>query len=121
MMYKFVIGLVLILLSCTKHDEVACTMEFRSVQIKIIGEELSDFYTVRLSTNDTLQFEHFFTPNEGYYTVLDDSFQSQLQGKKEQFRFIGKINNDIVVDELFMIEADKCHINYVSGKLEVVL
>jgi hypothetical protein len=113
-------ALGMILFSCTKKDDgMACTMEFRTVQIRVIGAPLDDFYTIRVQTDDTLRHEHFSPGETDYYTVLDDNFQSILKGKTETFRFVG-IRNDLeVVNEPIVIGADACHINYVSGNLVV--
>jgi hypothetical protein len=96
-------------------------MEFRSVQIKVIGSTLDDFYTIRLSTADTLRHDLLNPGETDYYTVLDDNFQSVLKDKTETFRFVGVLNASVVVDEAIVIQADACHINYVSGNLEVTL
>jgi len=116
-----VLGVFLLVIACAKKDDgYMCTMEFRAVQIKVVGDELNDAYTIRTGTNDTLRFDHqAVNLEENYYTVLDDSYQVQLQDKTEQFRFIGILNDEVVVNELFIISADKCHVNYISGNLEV--
>ena len=112
----------IVLLSCKKKDDdVACTMEFRMVQIRVIGAPLEDYYTIRESTGDTLRHDSFSSGETEYYTVLDDNFQSVLKGKTETFRFVGIQNDLVVVNEPIVIRADACHIEYVSGKLEVEL
>lgn len=95
-----------------------CTMEFRTVTITVKGEPLDEFFTIRLKSNDTLRLGRDNMTNENTYPVLDDSFQKLLEGKTEEFRFIGYKNNTMVVNEPFVIRADKCHIEYVSGRRE---
>lgn len=113
---------ILFVTSCKKHIDVACTMEWRSIQINVVGAVLDDHFTIRLATGDTLRFSSDPIGNTAaYYSVLDDSFQPTLAGKTENFRFVGLIEHEIVVDEAFVIEADNCHINYVSGNLTVTL
>jgi len=94
--------------------EVACTLEFRSVSIELTGGVPDDFYTLRTSTGDTLRFS-----NDGFgdtfYTVIDDSWQDELQGSEEEFVFEALLDGAVVVSETFVIEADLCHINKVSG------
>lgn len=120
--YRALIGCTFVLFSCTKKDDqVACTMEFRSIQMKVIGSALDDFYTIRLSTADTLRHDSLNPGETDYYTVLDDNFQSILKHQTETFRFVGVLNASVVVDEAIVIQADACHINYVSGNLEVTL
>jgi len=93
---------------------VSCTEEFRSVLIELTGGEPDDFYTLRSSTGDTLRF-----PNDGFgdtfYTVIDDSWQEELQGSEEDFVFEAVVDGTVIVSETFVIEADLCHINKVSG------
>ncbi len=105
--------------SCAEKEKpVMCTMEFRTVTITVKGEPLDEFFTIRLKANDTIRFNHDNIPEENVYPVLDDSFQKLLEGKTEEFRFIGYKNNMMVVNEPFVIRADKCHIEYVSGRKE---
>lgn len=101
-------------------DEVYCTEEFRTISITVNGPALDDFYTLRESTGDTLIINHDSIWGNAY-PVLDDNFQKTLEDKTETFRFHGIINDSIVVNEPFVIKADKCHIIFVSGKQEVNL
>lgn len=112
----------MVLVSCVKKDDgVACTMEFRTIQVRVIGAPLDDYYTIRMKTGDSFRVESLGSEQTEYYPILDDNFQSILKGKTETFRFVG-IRNDIeVVNEPIVIGADACHINYVSGNLVVEL
>ena len=103
----------LITLSCKRKDDVACTSLFASVGIEIIGGTLDDYYTIRTSTGDTIRFAG--GPFQNSYTVLDDNYQQILENKQEGFKFIGIKSGNKVVDENFIISADKCHISKVSG------
>ncbi|MEL6537820.1 MAG: hypothetical protein AAFQ98_20535 [Bacteroidota bacterium] len=97
----------------------ACTLEFRSVIIELTGGEPDDFYTLRSSNGDTLRF-----PNETgntFYTVINDSWQEELKGSEEEFVFEAVIDGAVVVSETFVIEADVCHINKVSGPQSAAL
>ena len=55
------------------------------------------------------------------YVVLTDSYQKNIQNSVENFVFHGLIGDSLVVNEPFVIKADMCHIDYVSGKTEVNL
>ncbi|KAA0992607.1 hypothetical protein [Dyadobacter aurulentus] len=101
------------------RKDINCTEEFRTVGVKISGEPLSDYYTIRLSTSDTIRAKPGIEPSSGWYWILDDSYKELLKNRKEVFRFIGKRGNATVVDEEYLIEADHCHINKVSGKDEI--
>jgi len=107
--------------SCDEN-QVICTEEFRTVEIRVIGEELTEHFTIRESTSDTIRHtDNGGFPDIYYYIVLTDSYQSSFAGSRENFRFIGKQGNLIKVNELYVIEADQCHISYVSGTTEVNL
>lgn len=99
-------------------DPISCTEEFRSVSVEVIGGPLDNYYTLRIENGDTLQFGTSILP---YYPVLDDSFQPPLEGKQEEFQFIGALGDSIVVSEIYLISADECHINKVSGVASVTL
>ena len=115
-------GLVLStgLYGCKQSVPVLCTAEYRSIVIRVSGDSLTDFYTVRLSTSDTIR-----RPNLDYkpqwYPVLDDSYHSTITNTQERYQFIGKIKNAIVVNEEYVIKADACHVYKVSGRDEVQL
>lgn len=102
-------------------EPAPCTTEFRSVSLKVIGDSLTDFYTVRLLTSDTIRRSTGEESRTQFYLILDDSYQPALANKQEVFRFIGKIGRVVVVREEYSIEADNCHINKVNGKSEIRL
>lgn len=115
----FIYVLSAVFTSCAdKEKPVMCTMEFRTITITVKGEPLDEFFTIRLKSNDTLRLGRENMTEENMYPVLDDSFQKMLEGKTEEFRFIGYKNNVMVVNEPFVIRADRCHIEYVSGRKE---
>jgi hypothetical protein len=109
-----------LLLSFQCKKETACTMEFRTVGIQVIGDTLDDFYTIRNLNGDTLRYENYGF-EENYYTVLDDNFHVYLKNATENFTFVGIINGQKVVDEAFTIRGDDCHIDKVSGAVTVIL
>ena len=99
-------------------DPISCTEEFRTVTLEIVGGTLDNHYTIRLETGDTLQHNSSILP---FYPVLDDNFQKELEGSQEEFRFIGEIADSIVVSELYLISADACHIELVTGATLITL
>ncbi len=103
--------------SCrSENDDVMCTMEFRAVTITINGNQPDEYYTVRTSTNDTIRLNRDNINGNNVYPVLDDNYQQQIQNSNENFTFIGKQNGLIMINEPFVIKADRCHIEYVSGR-----
>jgi len=112
---------LLLMISCNSN-KIACTEEFRTVGISVTGDNLTDHFTIREATSDTLRYyDNSGFPPEDYYVVLDDNYQSEIAGSRENFRFVGLIGTMTAVDELFVIEADQCHISYVSGNTDIVL
>lgn len=111
--------LALVMIACSgndKSDEVNCTEEFRMIGVTVTGGQLTDFYTIRAATNDIIRF----TDNQGYplgswYPVLDDSYQPILEGKQEDFYFIGRIGDSTLFEKHFIIGADQCHISKILG------
>ena len=103
-------------IACNEKEEVMCTIEFRTVAITVNGTDLDQYYTIRESTGDTIRIDRGNLPGNKTYPVLDDNFQQTIKNTTENFRFRGFINGTIVVNELFVIKADDCHIEYVSGK-----
>ena len=115
--------LCITLLSCNDSsgdDQKVCTEEFRTVAITVSGATLDDFYTIRKSNQETIRYSSDEVI-ENSYPVLTDEYQPMLKNKEETFQFIGIIENQTVVDEDFIIKADECHIQYVSGKTEVTI
>ena len=101
---------------CKKKDTyIACTKEFRFITITVNGYQLDEYYTIRKSTSDTIRYKDNDIWEDNQYVVLDDNYKSNFYGKQEEFVFYGFIDNKLQVKETFIIKADQCHINYVSG------
>ena len=112
---------ILIIISCTKDEEVICTMEYRYISIDVKGGILDDFYTIRKYTGDTIRYEKDNIIGNNSYIILSDNYQNKIKNKEEIFIFKGYITDSLVVNEQYVIKADECHINYVSGKKEINL
>ena len=112
---------ILIVISCTKDEEVICTMEYRYISIDVKGGILDDFYTIRKYTGDTIRNEKDNIIGNNSYIILSDNYQNKIKNKEEIFIFKGYITDSLVVNEQYVIKADECHIDYVSGKKEINL
>ncbi|MCF8366029.1 MAG: hypothetical protein K9H16_09620 [Bacteroidales bacterium] len=116
---------LLLLFACScnsRQDAVICTEEFRLIGVTVTGGELSDFYTVRETTKDTIRFtENQNYPLGSWYPILDDSYQPILEGIGEDFYFIGTIGDSGKFEQHYIIGADQCHIIKVLGpeKIEI--
>jgi len=106
------------------EKQTYCNEYFSSIAVRVTGVDLQDAYTIRFSTGDTLRFEqNIFQsgPQEYYYTVIDDSFLSVLNKRKENFIFIGKVADTIAIKETYYIGTDDCHVIKIHGKDEINL
>lgn len=82
---------------------------------------MNNYFTIRKTTGDTIKIDNSNGFSNNYYPVLNDNFQPLLLNKTEAFVFYGIINDSIVIKESFLIKADACHIDYVSGNTEITL
>lgn len=106
-------------------EDVVCTQLFAGINVYVTDANTApvlfdDFYTINTTTGETIRLE----PNRGgmgHYTVLDDSYRKKLQNRTDRFQFVGVKNNQRIVEELYTISADCCHISKVSGRDTVVL
>ena len=111
------------LFSCaSKDDDSFCTHEYRFYTLKVENDSLTQWYTVRQKTNDTL-IGIYFGKNEDthHYEILGDNYQKILENKKETFHFIGWINDTIAIHEPFLIGADECHLSSIEGNQHIQL
>ncbi len=118
--YLQLIAIILISYSC-KHKEadIVCNSMFASVSIEVNGGTLDNYFTIRSSTGDTIRITDGVFQN--VYTILNDNYQQMLENKQETFKFVGVKSGIKVVDENFIISADKCHILKVSGVNSVTI
>ncbi len=101
-----------------------CTMMFAAVNTQVKDKAgasivFDEVYTLRESNNEIIKYEQRNT--NGSYTVLDDSYRSEIENTSDNFRLVGKMNGQTVMNELFVIKADCCHVSKVSGKSEIVI
>ncbi len=102
------------------ETEAECSPEFITVGIQVYGADLEEFYTVRESTGEIINIDYQFGyPNLRWYTVLDDSYIHLITNSQETFKFVGKMNGEVVVNETFQIRGDNCHVHKVSGATPV--
>lgn len=115
--------LSLLLLGCDETDtvqDVLCTEEFRTIGVTITGVEITDFFTIRESTGDTIKLDKF-SIDDTFFPILDDSYQPQIENSQETFTFVGMVESTTVenIEEEYVIKADQCHIELVSGPTEL--
>lgn len=103
---------------------VACTMMYVSVGAQVVNSAgqpvvFDEVYTQRENTTEKIQLQH--NSESGSYIVLDDSYQKKLANQTANFHFIGMKNGQKVMDEVYRIGADCCHIKKESGKETITL
>ncbi len=128
---RWLLALVLpvLMIACKKDKNncamKACTYVFISVTVKVTDTLnqavlLDDAYTIRKSNGELItQAQGLVTA--GYYAVLNDSYQHRIANTSEFFQFIGVKNGRRVVDEVYEISADCCHIQKVNGKESIII
>jgi len=98
--------------SISTEEPLFCTENFVTLTLQIKGEPLIDFYTIRLTTGDTLRYELFY---ENYYPVVDDNLVSQMKKDEiEDFQFIGQRSQNSV-NTVFKVKTDGCHVIKTEG------
>ncbi len=117
-MYKLFIALYVILSIETcdfgNHKDIICSEIFAAVTIEVKGNALTDFYTVRTSTEEVIRHEMMF--GDSIYTILDDNYVNKLINRQDTFIFYGYYRGVLVVEETYVIKADECHVEKVSGR-----
>ena len=118
------IGLSFLLISCKKNsshnqeeDLLACTLIFVTESVTVSGSILDDFYSLRLSTGDTLRLEDY-NAEDRFYPVLDDNSIPQTKGIEGQIEFVA-LRGDQILKTPYTFSSDGCHIVEISG-LEVL-
>lgn len=109
------------LLSCNDDSEVVCNMIFTMITVEIEGGQLTDYYTIREATQDTLRLEQGVLFENNYPILTDAEFDLFEPLSVEDFRFLGFIEDEKVVDEAYRIGVDRCHVFKESGASKVVL
>lgn len=120
------------MLSCKSNNpcsDVACTLELRTVFISILNNEeepvsLDEFQVIDINNNREITLP--LTPQEfesaqqnGRYPLINDLGIGE--NETLEVRFTGLINNNEVVNEIYTINSDCCHISTVFGRIQVML
>ncbi len=119
---------VCFLTSCDDESEdcpksLPCTRELQIINIKVTsnGESVTlEYYkTVNLSNNEIYNYQYLSYYEPGVYPVLTDAEFDKVDKNGSSFRFEGSIMDAVVVDEIFVIGHDCCHIELIDGNIEV--
>lgn len=117
------------LLACKDKDECAnqiCTMDFRMVTVKLSLANGTDYIPDKTETYlDNGQLIHIQSSptllTENIYTVVDDGNLNQLNLDQTTHLSVKIYQNglqDTVID--YQVQRDCCHVEKISGPVEVV-
>jgi hypothetical protein len=129
LLYFSFFTIVFWIISCDDSQQKACTEEFRAIVVTIKNPddsiaEIDSFFVVRMSDSDTI-----ITHNDTIYQdpflngiiIFTDNELDLTTTSGLDFRFTAYKNSEMVVDELYEIRHDECHVELVSGEEIIVL
>jgi len=97
-----------------KEPDYPCTEIYAMIGVQIEGDTLTDFYTIRTHTGDTLRYPKQLQNN--YYSIVEDDYFKTLKNRTENFVFHGWVNGVEKINETYIIGADECHVFKQNGK-----
>ena len=104
--------------------DIVCTEEFRSITLEIVDINdnpviLDSFKTTREDTGEEIESNENLHQN--FYPIINDNYQNEIAQKEINLKFTGFINNIEVLSTNYVVSADCCHIELISGKTKIVL
>jgi len=110
----------------TTGCSVLCTASFAAVTVAVVHTNgqpatLDSCYTIRIPQLDTIRNQAKATPDDNVYTILDDSYQKQLQNQTADFRFMGFRAGKVAAVGTYTISADCCHVSHVGQQDTIVI
>jgi len=101
-------------LACSNpKQEVTCSTIFKMIHAEVTSTNIDSFYTLRASNQDII---HLNAMDDDHFTVLNDTYQDELENSTDTFYFIGLQQDSIVIKAPFVIGADECHIYLIEGE-----
>ena len=132
----FLIACTAVLFSCinlnTHHDDIMCTEEYRMITVRVTDSlfnpvMLTRYRTIKVSSGDTLNFQgedpymDSINQKNGYYTLMTDGKMYLTSTSGTEFKFVGWVGEKQVVNENYIIGNDQCHVQFFSGRREIVI
>lgn len=112
-----------LLLSCNaeydNENQVFCTLEFRIVSVEVMGGELTSYYTINESTQDTLYMLEQFQFQNSYPILTDNEHELFINNEPKSFLFVGFVDDEKVIEEPYLIESDRCHVVLIEGNTSI--
>jgi len=111
---------IVILTAIQCNSTINCTNQFETISLKLEYPDgqpvLLDSSTVfwerknRFLIRDSASW--YWSRKYGYYTIIDDTMQKELEKKRELMHFTGFLNGKIVCERYLLVGADECHVSY---------
>jgi len=104
--------------------DIVCTEEFRSITLEIVDINdnpviLDAFKIIREDTGE--EIESGENLHQNFYPIINDNYQNEIAQREINLKFTGFINNIEVLSTNYVVSADCCHIDLISGKTKIVL
>ncbi len=100
-------------------EDLMCTEEFRMITVKILQDNepvsLDYFKTINMDSGVIHDFQNLPLLDDGVYPVLTDLKFGEVEKNGTNYRFEGSIQDAVVVDQVFKIGHDCCHIIVLEG------
>ena len=136
--YFLVFSVPLLILSCAYNDDTRsacsdaiCTDEFRHINILIKHTDgdpvsLNSFKVTELENNRDLTLS---LTDEGWaavirtgsYPIFNDGYVREYQNKEFKIEFSGFIDNQKVVDQIYIVGANCCHVYLQEGPTQLII
>jgi len=105
---------------------VYCTQEVRMLFLDVKNSAgatvmLTSFHTEDMAGNKLPADLYGYDKWRDAYMVFNDSWVNGHEGTRKKVRFVGYVGSNKVVDEVYTIVTDCCHIEKTAGKDSVVL
>lgn len=117
-----------LIISCERNsDGLICTEQFVTIAVEINNQSnervsLDSVRVILLNDNrditEELALDSFET---GIYPIINDNFNAEAARAILNIHFKGYLGGELVIDELYKVGSDKCHITLIDGKQLIVI
>ena len=108
---------------CTQNFVIlfANVTDTSGVAIPLDNFEVVDIETGENLTLDSSAQEFKTYREKGTYPIFSDTYRIQYQNTKTTISFKGYISSNEVVNESFVVGADCCHVQLISGNTDIII
>jgi hypothetical protein len=108
-----------------------CTQNFVTIFANVtdasgIAIPLDSFEVIDIDTGENLTLDSNAQEYENYrqqgtYPIFSDTYLVQYQNTNTTISFKGSISGNQVVNESFVVGADCCHVQLISGNTDIII